>query len=259
MQHAPTGLVVMVEKYGGELRFEGKDEKTHVEVVDKEHIRTLHFDTPVEQSSMFLNDPFALEMEYIRMMAFTLLFNPEAKKVLCLGLGGGALPKFIWKYFPKVEVTVVEYSELVIEVASRFFEVPQDPRLKICHSEGVTFLQHNAELYDFIFVDLYISTGISPSSTTAHFFELCYKNLSPQGILVWNLWGSSQKELIHVKKVFGSNYFMLSNDERTNSIVTAYKEIPRFDRLAPLAKKLKETSKVDFTKVLKKYVSNNKR
>lgn len=235
-----------MKKYNGNLIFEGEDAFGKVEVVDGATIRTLHFGTPTEQSSMFIAKPFDIEMEYVRTMALGMLFRPDAKIALCLGMGGGTLPKFIWQRFPQCEVTVVELSPLVVEVAERFFHVPQDPRLKIVTDDALHFLQSPVQEDDLIFVDLYVSGGIAPAVADQHFFRLCDERLKPGGLLVWNMWRSASKDLLesclkNLCAIFQRNLLILPNQESSNFIIIAFKEPIQLytrERIEAEAKKL---------------------
>ena len=88
-----------MEKYDGTLIFEGKDRFGPVEVVDGPLLRTMHFGTPTIQSSMYLNDPIALEMEYNKVMMLGLVFNPNPESALFLGLGGDPSQNFCGSTF----------------------------------------------------------------------------------------------------------------------------------------------------------------
>lgn len=245
-----------MKKYGGKLIFEGKDEYGPVEVVDRPGVRALHFGSPTEQSSMFLERPFALEMEYIQIMAVALLFRPDAKKILALGMGGGSLPKFIWKALPASEVTVVELSPLVLEVAHRFFEVPQDSRFKTVSGEALQFLQATQETYDLLFVDLYDGQGIAPVVAEPDFFEACDRRLKPGGLLIWNLWRSSAKDLVersmrNLAASFGRNLLILPNQESGNFVVFVFKApIQAYTKGQIEANAKQFADLLDFSKVL---------
>jgi spermidine synthase len=80
-----------MKKYGGTLLFQASDAHGSAEVVEDKNLRHLHLGTSVQQSSMFLNDPYALEMEYTQKMAASVLLFPNPQSALFLGLGGGSL------------------------------------------------------------------------------------------------------------------------------------------------------------------------
>lgn len=248
-----------MNRYGGKLIFETRDDHEVIEVVDRPKIRSLHFGTSTEQSSMYIEQPFALEMEYIRTMALGALLRPHAKKALCLGMGGGALPKFLWKYIPECQVTVLELSPAVVDVAHRFFHVPQDKRMNIISDDAIQYLRsHRQQEDELIFVDLYVSGGIAPAVAEPDFFARCDNRLLPGGILVWNMWRSTDKDVLerclrNLCDVFGRNLVTLPNKESSNFVVLAFK-----DPIEPLKRKgideeamrLKKVSQVDFPQLL---------
>lgn len=243
-----------MKKYGGKLVFEGSDSTGVVEVVDREKVRTLHFGNATEQSSMYLEQPFGLEMEYIRTMALALVFKAKVRKALCLGLGGGALPKFIWKYFPDCEVEAVEFSPLVIDVAHRYFHLPDDKRLRVKCEDALRFLRGGKGDNDLLFVDLYIDSGSAPEVAEEDFFTRCDLWLRPGGILVWNMWRNSTQALNNLKAIFGTKFAILPNQESANSAVLAFKEpVETFTakQLEEEAIKLQKLTHTDFPKILK--------
>lgn len=248
-----------MKKYDGKLIFSQRNQLGDVEVVDGPLLRTLHFGTPVIQSSMYLDNPFALEMEYNRVMMLSLLFNPNPQKVLFLGLGGGSKSKFLWKYFPRCQVDAVEFNPLVIDVCTHYFAVPIDHRLTIYAEEANVFLSRpSQQSYDVIFIDLYIESGMSKSVGEQSFFEACFDHLKNGGVLVWNLWRTSPQELIEssVSKLahrFGQNLLILPIQESLNFIFLAFKNpIPNYSLkdLTAQATDLSHKTKMDFSKTL---------
>lgn len=247
-----------MKKYNGELLFQISNELGTVEVVDGPQLRTLHFGNSIIQSSMYRCDPYALEMEYCQVILLSLLFNPFPQKALFLGLGGGSQPKFLWKYFPSCLIDCVEYNPLVIDVCYRFFELPQDTRLTIHCEEAFQFLkQHQQQLYDFIFIDLYVEEGMSKTMGDPDFFKACFYCLREGGVLVWNLWRTSAQELIeqsvhHLTTYFGRNLLILTVQESLNFIVYAFKPPVPILRLQEAYSRLESLSQktgMDFVKL----------
>jgi spermidine synthase len=250
-------------KYHGELIFEGHDPYTSVEVVKAGGLYTLHFGTAVAQSSMFLEDPYKVEMEYNQVMLLSLIYNPSPVKMLFLGLGAGAKQKIFWKHFES-QIHTVEISPLVIDVGSRFFEIPKDSRMKIFQEDALQFLQNTEEnSYDFIFVDLYDEQGMSPIVAEAPFFQHCRRIIHPQGVLVWNLWRSTQKyvmdnSIFHLAESFGQNYRFLKVEESLNYIVVAFADPNfkmEFNVLQSHAEALTRKTGLDFLSLLSKQTS----
>lgn len=214
-------------KYHGRLLFQGKDLYTSVEVVEDPPLRLLHFGTSVSQSSMYLDNPYKIEMEYNQVMLLSLIYNPTPKKVLFLGLGAGAKQKFIWKHF-SCEVHSVELSPLVIEVGYRFFEIPRDPKMIIHQTDAVQFLRESEEVdFDFIFVDLYDANGMASVVGTSDFFQLCRNKLNATGVLVWNLWRQTDEKLMKstinsLTQAFEAPYKILTVEESLNLVLYTF-------------------------------------
>jgi len=69
--------------------------------------RVMLFSIGETQSSMRLDDPLALELEYTRTMMGFLMLLPEPRSIGMVGLGGGSLAKFCHRYLPHTQIQVV--------------------------------------------------------------------------------------------------------------------------------------------------------
>src|SRR5262249_34988745 len=65
------------------------------------------------QSAMRIAEPDALALDYTRTMMAFLLFHPEPRNLLSLGLGGGSITKFVHRRLPRVRQHVVELDPRV--------------------------------------------------------------------------------------------------------------------------------------------------
>ena len=82
--------------------------RTTLVVSEEDGVRYLHQGGDNIQSAMRIDAPFDLELDYTRTMLAFLLFVPRPRDVLFLGLGGGSLPKFLFKRIPRVRLRVLE-------------------------------------------------------------------------------------------------------------------------------------------------------
>ena len=113
-----------------------------VDVSETNGVRSLHLGSNTIQSAMKIRDPNALELTYTRGMMCFLLFNPQVKNVLSIGLGGGSIAKYIHTYCPELATTVVEINPKVIQVARSQFYVPEnDERLEVIEGDGCNIWQ----------------------------------------------------------------------------------------------------------------------
>ena len=99
-------------------------EDMQVEVSEQDGVISMHIGSSTIQSSMRIDDPFHLELDYTQAMAMAVLFLESPKEILFIGLGGGTMPKFFYKIFPKAKLTILELNSKVIQIAKYFFKLP---------------------------------------------------------------------------------------------------------------------------------------
>lgn len=167
-----------------------KDTEYHrLAVVEDDTERTLRFDSSF-QSAMSLEDPFATAYDYTDYLQLGLAYNPRARNMLFIGLGGGSAPKRVWRDFPGLRLQVVEIDPVVVDVARRFFEVPTSPRLGVAVQDGRRYLATHRARWDVIAIDTFYGDGVPFHLTTNEFLELAKTRLAPGGVIVTNLIGS---------------------------------------------------------------------
>src|SRR5688500_19187031 len=103
-----------------------KKQSSPVAVSDARGVRTLHVGGEAIQSAMRLDDPFALALDYTRCMMAFLLFHPEPREALMIGLGGGSLAKFFHRRLRATRVRVVELDARIVQVSRAQFSLPPD-------------------------------------------------------------------------------------------------------------------------------------
>ena len=86
-----------------------------IAVSDARGYRSLHVGGEAIQSTMKLGDPFALALDYTRCMMAFLLFHPQPREALMIGLGGGSLAKFFHKHLRETRVRVVELDPRIVD------------------------------------------------------------------------------------------------------------------------------------------------
>ena len=116
--------------------------------------------------------------------------NPQAKRVLILGLGGGALPKRWWRDYPDMQIDTVEIDPAVVRISRKYFDLPEDPRLRVFTQDARRFVQTSTDTYDVIFVDAYYADSLPFHLTTNEFFGEVKRRLAPGGVVAYNAIGS---------------------------------------------------------------------
>ena len=175
---AEAGLILETDSFYNHIRLAEDGEQRYM---DFENLR---------QSSMLLKDPWELRLRYTRFLPLALTLQPEPKRALILGLGGGSFPKRLYRDLPDVKVDVVDIDPEVIAIAKRYFEVPEDARLRLFAMDGRRFVQEAADTYDLIFLDAYNSDTIPFHLATREFYEEVKTRLTPGGVVVSNIIGT---------------------------------------------------------------------
>jgi spermidine synthase len=167
-----------------------KDTRYHrVTVSDGGRTRYLRFDASF-QSGMIIGRPYETAFEYTDLFHLVRAYNPAARDVLFIGLGGGSFPKRLWRDFPDMRLQGVELDPAVRDVAYRFFALPRDDRLKVATDDGRRYLDRNDKRYDAILIDAFFSDAIPFHLFTQEFMELARSRLNPGGVIVTNTIGS---------------------------------------------------------------------
>ena len=182
--------------YDGKLIHSARDEFGTIEIVDEATSRTMHFGSRARQTTMLLRDSVGLALSYTRCMLSALLFTSVPRSVLMLGLGGGALARFLRYHWPECRITVVEKRPLVVELAREYFALPSDEHFAVHVEAAENFLDdRRAGEYDWIMVDIHDRDGMAPALGQPEFFARCQKRLSGRGVLVANLWTGDRESL----------------------------------------------------------------
>jgi spermidine synthase len=161
----------------------------HILVFDEGGARFMDFDN-LRQSAVTLADPADLRLAYTRTMLLGLAFRPEASAVLCIGLGGGSIPKRLHRDLPELRLDVVEIDPAVVRAAEQFFDLRQDDRLRVHAIDGRLFVLRGGPRYDLAFLDAYNSDTIPFHLATREFYRDLKRRLAPDGAVVSNIIGA---------------------------------------------------------------------
>lgn len=149
-----------IEFFGAKVVFRRDTRYHQLAVVEEGSRRALRFGSSF-QSETYMNDPFKAAFGYTDYFFLGPAYKPDARSMLFLGLGGGSAPKRVWRDFPKLKLQVVELDPVVVDVARRFFAVPDDPRLPIAVSDARQYLERNSARWDVIAIDTFFEDGPS--------------------------------------------------------------------------------------------------
>jgi len=162
---------------------------------DEQGLRTMFFDSKVRQSVVKVGDPDHIELPYARAAAVGLSFVEEPRRVLVVGLGGGTIPSFLHKHYPRTTIDVVDIDPDVVIVAKRFFGFREDATMRAHVGDGRRFIEECRTPYDIIFLDAFGSENIPYHLATREFLQAVRRALAPGGIAVGNIWSRGSNPL----------------------------------------------------------------
>ena len=192
---------------------------------NEERMRLLLVDGAM-QSAQYL-DPLLqdeLAFEYMREFEWAFRLHPAAQRVLLIGGGGFAYPRFFLKQYPEKSIDVVELSPTIVEVARDYFglralEAQYSDRLRVIVGDGHRYLENTIIKYDAILNDAYIGYKSSASmQASAQLFHQC---LTDGGLYAANMVTAlrglhsiqMRRERKNYQKVFAYTFLMQCDDE----------------------------------------------
>lgn len=178
-----------------------------IDVTDHGFLRVLRF-TRNRQSSMYLDSPFDTDFEYPGYFHIALALDPGATRTLVVGLGGGSVVKRMWRDYPEMRIDSVELDPEVVDIAQRFFELPEDERLRVYVDDGRRFIETCPDDYDMILIDAFDEDRVPRQLTTEEFLRAARDRLAPGGVMAYNFIGALRGDL---SKPFRSLYRTLRN------------------------------------------------
>ena len=146
------------------------------------------------QSRLNLAAPHTLMSPYARGMFATYLYQPDPRRVLIVGLGGGAMVRFLTHHEPQVQIDAVEIDPAVVRLADQYFGVRTGGNVRVHTADAVTFVESVAEGYDLILMDAFLrpssdtdTTGVPTRLKTLEFLGRLKRALAPGGVVAFNI------------------------------------------------------------------------
>lgn len=211
------------------LRKPAEDART-VYVSEKYGVRSLHIGSDTVQSAMRIARPDDLELSYTRAMMGVLLFQPQPRDVLMVGLGGGSVAKFMRRHLPETSIRVLEIDPQVVAIARQCFAVPaDDAKFSVIVGDGAEYMARQDIAADLIMVDGYDAESQVEALATTAFYRDCHDRLKTGGMLVVNLWGGDREfnaVLKRIEEAFPGGTLCLPARKQGNVIALAFRDRP---------------------------------
>lgn len=188
--------------------------------------KSLHFSIHEIQSRMRVLNPHALDLRYTRTMMGFLMFNHRPESIAMVGLGGGSLAKFCYRYLPKSRMDVVEINPHVIALRDEFC-IPRDgSHFRVIAADGAQFVRDASRRYDVLLLDGFDDQGLPARLSSARFYKECAAAIQPGGVLVANFPAglpSLKTYVDRIKRAFQGAVIQVGYEGLDNVIVFALK------------------------------------
>lgn len=224
-------------------------------VIEDDGARCLYFTRDFIQSEMRLDDPFELAFAYTRKMMAFLLFLPEPRAILMLGLGGGSLAKWCHRHLPGARVTAVEIDPDVIAFRDQFLVPPDGERFRVVRGDAAQYVAQCEERADVVIIDAFDRDGVAPALCTREFYRDVRAMLSRSGVVAANLVGPKAERVAHLemlRTVFEGNVILLPIADDGNYVAFAFRDPafePRWRWMAGEARALEARYGLDFPRL----------
>jgi len=201
-------------------------------VEDINDLRCLKFNvksTKTQQSCYLKSKPQQLVFNYTKLLMASLLLNPEPKRILIIGLGGGTMSNTLAQLYPQSKIDNVEIDPAVIKVARDYFGFFENDNVKTYTQDGRIFIKRallKKQSYDWIILDAFNGDYIPEHLLTKEFLQETKTLLSANGILSSNTFSLSKlyaHESATYKAVFG-DFYQVNNRINSNRIIVVSKK-----------------------------------
>ncbi len=214
-----TGMIDLDTEYTRVQIYDSKDPKSG------RPFRAIATDPFFAQSSIYLDDGSPM-LEYVKFYHLIDHYKPGHKNSLMIGGAGYTVPREYLKNNPDARIDVVEIDPKMTELARKYFNLHDDPRLSVFHEDGRVYLNRSEPAkYDAVFVDAFGSLFSIPYQlTTVEAIRQIDRVLTGDGIVIVNI-GSAltgpaskflQAEVATYRSVFPEVMLFKVRPERTD-------------------------------------------
>lgn len=200
---------------------------------DTEHT-SLFFDSGVAQSAWKPHQPEHLSFGYYRALILPLILADTTQNITLLGLGGGALARFLLQFTPH-QITCWDQRPILADIAQEHFDLDlEHPRLTL-HFGDITqeHWQPQAPHQDVILVDLFDHQAMV--ALPEHSVDRIIGLLRPGGVLAVNIWRNNLPQVVQLHRKLSnhlhSRALTVHIPERLNTVMCYRQHAWQFDDL----------------------------
>lgn len=158
---------------------------------EKGSFRVLQFADEAVQGAIDLVRPERIVFEYPRALIHMMEHNQkdlnEFENIFIIGHGIGTISS----YFSDKKCVTAEINVDVVQASKQFFGSSGHG---VILGDGRQLLEQQHELYDYIVVDAFTSSGVPKHLANQSFFALAHAKLKPDGVLLMNVIGKGKQD-----------------------------------------------------------------
>lgn len=226
-------------------------------VKETEQYRWFEYGGNIVQSLMNKAEPQQILTPVSQSLLLFLLWKSKPLKILNLGLGGASLERTL-ATMPSLLITSVESSQAVIDMAKRYFNLPQ--KIHVVCQKAEQFVQQthmqSYTKYDVILCDLFIDERSPEFLFTHDFYFQLSSIVVDKAVVIINIQAESDEQLLtallEIKKHFPYVALIEFDDYKNIVLICSLAEIPNRETLQERLTEFTQVSFTDLEKVIKK-------
>ena len=222
-----------------------------IEVRQWQQYRWLHLGDRSVQSLMMMDAVEQVALPNVQAMLATLLFNPEPKQLLNLGLGGASIERFLNVNYPNLKITSIESNKNIIELAEEYFYLPE--KIDVKHDAADQFVKTQTQHYGIILCDLFVAGNQADCLYNEEFYNSISRNIDEPGVLAMNISPESEEDVMNIllpmKNYFGYLYLFEFPNFSNVIVFASQQKIASRDELIKRAEVLIDNTKLDLSDI----------
>ncbi|MFZ5424666.1 MAG: spermidine synthase [Patescibacteria group bacterium] len=161
----------------------------NIEVVEKNNVRKIFVDGHLQ--SVSANSQNIERMVWGKIAKLIKSENPDMRRAMILGLGGGTLQWLLATNFPHCHMTSVEIDPVMVDVAKNFFAIEQLQNHKIILDDACRVIASPEEFqiaqhsYDTLVVDIFQGERYPDLGTSGTFLSGIKNVVVPGGLVIF--------------------------------------------------------------------------
>ena len=180
--------------------------------------KTLQVDTGLE--SYINQETGEMGSRYLYYYDLFDYFEKDAKNVLLIGGAAYTYPTYYLKKYTDKNIDVSEIDPKMTQIATRQFNLDiNNPRLKIYHQDGRSFLNYTKNKYDCILIDAFKGLNAPFELTTYEAMKNAKNILNDNGVVITNIISSIEGDKSNFIKYEYSTYKAIFDEVKVYQVL----------------------------------------